>query len=168
MTPSPHPAQALLAASVTEIVWDRPPLSFPMDGSVSSTSAVFFFQAEDGIRDHCVTGVQTCALPIYLLDGHRGGWSRTFLAQGRDDPDKVLTDGNGARAAGAYLHLRKNGRCLGQGGGCCAKACCAGHLRKCRAVMQPAGSAADRPRSPARPAHGGTPRAAGPRDRRHR
>src|SRR5260221_5496668 len=27
-------------------------------------SVVFFFQAEDGIRDHCVTGVQTCALPI--------------------------------------------------------------------------------------------------------
>ena len=27
----------------------------------------FFFQAEDGIRDHCVTGVQTCALPIALL-----------------------------------------------------------------------------------------------------
>src|SRR5215211_6429863 len=26
---------------------------------------VFFFQAEDGIRDHCVTGVQTCALPIW-------------------------------------------------------------------------------------------------------
>src|SRR2546430_5259402 len=28
----------------------------------------FFFQAEDGIRDLTVTGVQTCALPIY------GGW----------------------------------------------------------------------------------------------
>ena len=27
----------------------------------------FFFQAEDGIRDHCVTGVQTCALPIYVF-----------------------------------------------------------------------------------------------------
>src|SRR5438132_9687324 len=27
-------------------------------------SVFFFFQAEDGIRDHCVTGVQTCALPI--------------------------------------------------------------------------------------------------------
>src|SRR5438034_6036904 len=27
----------------------------------------FFFQAEDGIRDHCVTGVQTCALPISTL-----------------------------------------------------------------------------------------------------
>src|SRR5256885_6746687 len=26
--------------------------------------AVFFFQAEDGIRDYKVTGVQTCALPI--------------------------------------------------------------------------------------------------------
>src|SRR5579875_4117605 len=28
----------------------------------------FFFQAEDGIRDHCVTGVQTCALPISRAD----------------------------------------------------------------------------------------------------
>src|SRR5690625_6406264 len=26
---------------------------------------IFFFQAEDGIRDGHVTGVQTCALPIY-------------------------------------------------------------------------------------------------------
>src|SRR5256885_7287290 len=26
---------------------------------------VFFFQAEDGIRDYKVTGVQTCALPIW-------------------------------------------------------------------------------------------------------
>src|SRR5438046_7331840 len=26
----------------------------------------FFFQAEDGIRDWSVTGVQTCALPIYI------------------------------------------------------------------------------------------------------
>ena len=26
----------------------------------------FFFQAEDGIRDRLVTGVQTCALPIYI------------------------------------------------------------------------------------------------------
>src|SRR5260221_8909530 len=30
---------------------------------------VFFFQAEDGIRDHCVTGVQTCALPICMPRG---------------------------------------------------------------------------------------------------
>src|SRR5258708_14451132 len=29
----------------------------------------FFFQAEDGIRDDLVTGVQTCALPIYACEG---------------------------------------------------------------------------------------------------
>src|SRR5438034_2682042 len=33
-------------------------------------SLFFFFQAEDGIRDHCVTGVQTCALPICGGGGH--------------------------------------------------------------------------------------------------
>src|SRR5205807_3219620 len=27
----------------------------------------FFFQAEDGIRDYKVTGVQTCALPIWVV-----------------------------------------------------------------------------------------------------
>src|SRR2546430_11906344 len=43
----------------------------------------FFFQAEDGIRDLTVTGVQTCALPIFtgaLGAGLRGtlraGWRR--------------------------------------------------------------------------------------------
>src|ERR1039457_2281665 len=30
------------------------------------TARFLFFQAEDGIRDYKVTGVQTCALPIYL------------------------------------------------------------------------------------------------------
>src|SRR5207244_8584978 len=28
----------------------------------------FYFQAEDGIRDDLVTGVQTCALPIYFFE----------------------------------------------------------------------------------------------------
>ena len=28
---------------------------------------IFFFQAEDGIRDYDVTGVQTCALPILVF-----------------------------------------------------------------------------------------------------
>src|SRR5207248_5877071 len=36
---------------------------------------VFFFQAEDGIRDRTVTGVQTCALPIF---------ARRLLASGAD------------------------------------------------------------------------------------
>src|SRR5690606_40766393 len=39
------------------------PLSFPV--SAFSRLRFFFFQAEDGIRDFHVTGVQTCALPIY-------------------------------------------------------------------------------------------------------
>src|SRR2546430_5007001 len=32
----------------------------------------FFFQAEDGIRDLTVTGVQTCALPISIGSNRRG------------------------------------------------------------------------------------------------
>src|SRR5256885_12623337 len=38
----------------------------------------FFFQAEDGIRDYKVTGVQTCALPIYTPSecSTRTPWSR--------------------------------------------------------------------------------------------
>src|SRR5712672_4407729 len=34
----------------------------------------FFFQAEDGIRDKLVTGVQTCALPIFEVDRTGGQW----------------------------------------------------------------------------------------------
>src|SRR2546430_17553753 len=37
---------------------------------------VFFFQAEDGIRDLTVTGVQTCALPILVVRG--GSTRRSF------------------------------------------------------------------------------------------
>src|SRR2546427_8286999 len=33
-------------------------------GALASAFVFFFFQAEDGIRDLTVTGVQTCALPI--------------------------------------------------------------------------------------------------------
>src|SRR2546429_7179791 len=36
-------------------------------GLVWSALIFFFFQAEDGIRDVAVTGVQTCALPIFLI-----------------------------------------------------------------------------------------------------
>src|SRR2546426_12712844 len=37
---------------------------FNRSGSLSLYEFFFFFQAEDGIRDYKVTGVQTCALPI--------------------------------------------------------------------------------------------------------
>src|SRR5690606_29445523 len=35
-------------------------------GETPNIFSFFFFQAEDGIRDFHVTGVQTCALPIYV------------------------------------------------------------------------------------------------------
>src|SRR5688572_33307023 len=42
----------------------------------------FFFQAEDGIRDLTVTGVQTCALPIYTerRASQRSAAGRTSIA----------------------------------------------------------------------------------------
>src|SRR6266496_5220325 len=42
---------------------------------------IFFFQAEDGIRDLYVTGVQTCALPISAVDAVR---PRVDGSSGRD------------------------------------------------------------------------------------
>src|SRR5947207_6514472 len=40
------------------------------DRKSSQRRTFFFFQAEDGIRAHCVTGVQTCALPICRVRDH--------------------------------------------------------------------------------------------------
>src|SRR5690606_39632122 len=45
--------------------------------SVCSCVCVFFFQAEDGIRDFHVTGVQTCALPIFG-EGEQDGRPRSM------------------------------------------------------------------------------------------
>src|SRR6266853_5579906 len=51
----------------------------------------FFFQAEDGIRDLTVTGVQTCALPIFADSEFVGDllWQRTLslLFEGHRYPD---------------------------------------------------------------------------------
>src|SRR5438309_6795457 len=57
----------------------------------------FFFQAEDGIRDGTVTGVQTCALPIcHRLAGPVE--VRAAASRGADDRDvearRVLDDGH--------------------------------------------------------------------------
>src|SRR2546429_9394243 len=76
-------------------------------------SAFFFFQAEDGIRDVAVTGVQTCALPISrggrLPPGWRGaiccwrGCSRRCCcpgSYGRWRRPTPSPSGRGARAPG--------------------------------------------------------------------
>src|SRR5205823_9385442 len=47
-------------------------------------SNYFFFQAEDGIRDKLVTGVQTCALPICRVRPHRVGKDRPGRRARRD------------------------------------------------------------------------------------
>src|SRR5690606_22580689 len=47
----------------------------------SSTSVFFFFQAEDGIRYFHVTGVQTCALPIFGPHLRRDGRDRSGVVQ---------------------------------------------------------------------------------------
>src|SRR6266498_3411006 len=58
---------------------------------------VFFFQAEDGIRDADVTGVQTCALPIFP---HRLGLGRDHRAAGGLGAAAGLQVAAGLRAAG--------------------------------------------------------------------
>src|SRR5207249_6435766 len=80
----------------------------------------FFFQAEDGIRDRNVTGVQTCALPIYpaavlhalsekgitrLMVEGGARVASSFVAAGLVDeiwllrgPDRVGADGVAARS----------------------------------------------------------------------
>src|SRR3989449_1626477 len=45
-------------------------------------SSFFFFQAEDGIRDVAVTGVQTCALPILHVNGRVVKWGQLITVDG--------------------------------------------------------------------------------------
>src|SRR5688500_19649882 len=48
--------------------------------SFTLTEFFFFFQAEDGIRDYKVTGVQTCALPIFLNGAHDASFTSSASA----------------------------------------------------------------------------------------
>src|SRR5256885_14917920 len=85
----------------------------------------FFFQAEDGIRDYKVTGVQTCALPIFSMDVARFGafatpkytalkvpenYSRRFrLAY----PNEELPAARPVRRSPIYDRLRAAGAVMG-------------------------------------------------------
>src|SRR5207237_7852095 len=54
---------------------------------------IFFFQAEDGIRDSSVTGVQTCALPIFFsFEGFR--FPSTSAATLNTVPTRAMVQGD--------------------------------------------------------------------------
>src|SRR5699024_11406958 len=88
----------------------------------------FFFQAEDGIRDRNVTGVQTCALPIFTVDPPAGDtlvpltphdrlerWTcsrRTACAGGLHRPGVLL--GHGDPVAGDTPGVRSEERRVGK------------------------------------------------------
>src|SRR5205807_4945387 len=66
----------------------------------------FFFQAEDGIRDYKVTGVQTCALPI-----SRDGLALAVRVGGEEHP---LRGFRGLLDFGEGLGLLLDGHVLGR------------------------------------------------------
>src|SRR5256885_8566136 len=86
----------------------------------------FFFQAEDGIRDYKVTGVQTCALPISDRSGsgtRAGGPRRVDSRQaqrarrsrGHHGPVSRVAGGRG-RWAGRAGRVRSEERRVGEEG----------------------------------------------------
>src|SRR5438132_3332179 len=69
-----------------------------------------FFQAEDGIRDPWVTGVQTCALPIYasdVIESRRR--SAVRLADATRSHRTHHRAGDGERPGAVQIHRRYRG-----------------------------------------------------------
>src|SRR2546430_14481495 len=116
----------------------------------------FFFQAEDGIRDLTVTGVQTCALPISRggarsgvaagdLRAHLRPAGRLFAAHGRRSVAEIPA------GRGAHRRLRP-----GAGGRGAALPAGGGRARPVPSAPPPGGGASRRPGAapaspPARP-----------------
>src|SRR2546430_15099529 len=90
---------------------------------LSSLFVVFFFQAEDGIRDLTVTGVQTCALPISPASAPHAAATTSELpprlaaesTASRKFPVPAKASSAAASAAGAVLRS-----CVVAGVGCSA------------------------------------------------
>src|SRR2546425_2247261 len=80
-------------------------------------SFFFFFQAEDGIRDKLVTGVQTCALPISesahparVLAARRDRWPCEELLDLQQGHGVVCADAAVRRAVGLAGDRQRPGR----------------------------------------------------------
>src|SRR3989304_6366212 len=72
---------------------------------VTAPSTYFFFQAEDGIRDVAVTGVQTCALPIFDGMTEKGYYYSA---------NKFFSPEHGGTHMDAPIHFAKNGKTVDQ------------------------------------------------------
>src|SRR5260370_3389996 len=72
---------------------------------------IFFFQAEDGIRDSSVTGVQTCALPIFRIQWL--SWHQT-----RPDPYSSIEE-----ATSLIIRLNSRVRFVCRDSECCPPEC---------------------------------------------
>src|SRR4029434_11360162 len=67
-----------------------------------------FFQAEDGIRDSSVTGVQTCALPISQVHPHTHTNTHTYIHTHTHTQDrKSVVEGKSVDLGGRRLLKKK-------------------------------------------------------------
>src|SRR5256886_4009941 len=72
------------------------------DGTSCYNLFFFFFQAEDGIRDLTVTGVQTCALPIFVPADSPARSVAELVALARREPGRLSFASSGA---GSSTHM---------------------------------------------------------------
>src|SRR5256885_6595431 len=79
-------------------------------GSIIDLFLFFFFQAEDGIRDYKVTGVQTCALPISHKRNRFRLLSSDRSRSGTDSACEVIAVSELQRPRGARTDAQRNRR----------------------------------------------------------
>src|SRR5947209_14490109 len=83
-----RPAAWAMSTSIPS--YTRPAILRGSKLTTNRTCLFFFFQAEDGIRDIGVTGVQTCALPIFAERPRRPERRRNPQIVGRGSPRRNL------------------------------------------------------------------------------
>src|SRR5690606_39281367 len=101
----------------------------------------FFFQAEDGIRDFHVTGVQTCALPISRRCGRLGpSWASRTATSTRAELAARLIGSGGRRTP-----VPRAGRLFAfwppllAAGACCGYSCVTGVVASAVTIGTPCG-----------------------------
>src|SRR5256885_10906537 len=67
--------------------------------SIHVCMSLFFFQAEDGIRDYKVTGVQTCALPILIGTTRSASTEQRILTLDRSSPNRCYLQTSSSRTS---------------------------------------------------------------------